>query len=235
MTRRSYARGFARIAKEHSEWAGLPVPLMGERLTMEKSYFGADKLDVLNPLFDPPADTFRACKIDDDSECTTLRNTFWSQRLRSDVMIWQEGKRFTWGRVPGVHHLDFDIRTLGCADAWSLETEQTALETLRTLTTHQQFRQYLLTGSFLETSKRSGIFYMFRRLRPTVAMSGASGTMKILVCLCLHPIGYYQNSWAGAMTPSDDVLSHLMLCRGDEKMFWRRSNQHSPLRPEAGL
>lgn len=30
-------------------------------------------------------------------------------------------------------------------------------------------------------------------------------------------------------------VAHLMLMRGDEVMFWRRSNQHAPWRPEAGL
>lgn len=37
------------------------------------------------------------------------------------------------------------------------------------------------------------------------------------------------------MTPTDDVIAHLTLMRGDEPMFWRRANQHGPDRPEAGL
>jgi hypothetical protein len=53
--------------------------------------------------------------------------------------------------------------------------------------------------------------------------------------LCLHPIGYYANSWAGAMCPTDDVIAHLMMMRADEPMFWRKANQHPPHRPEAGL
>lgn len=32
-----------------------------------------------------------------------------------------------------------------------------------------------------------------------------------------------------------DVIAHLALMRGDEHMFWKRSNQHPPYRPEAGL
>ena len=43
------------------------------------------------------------------------------------------------------------------------------------------------------------------------------------------------NSWAGAMCPTDDVLAHLMLMRGDEAMFWRRANQHAAIDPLAGL
>jgi hypothetical protein len=37
------------------------------------------------------------------------------------------------------------------------------------------------------------------------------------------------------MCPTDDVIAHLALMRGDEAMFWRRCNQHPPYRPEAGL
>ena len=59
--------------------------------------------------------------------------------------------------------------------------------------------------------------------------------MKILACLCMHPIAYYAGSWAGAMCPTDDVIAHLSLMRADEHMFWKRSNQHPPYRPEAGL
>lgn len=43
------------------------------------------------------------------------------------------------------------------------------------------------------------------------------------------------NEEAGAMCPTDDVIAHLSLMRGDEKMFWRRCNQHPAYRPEAGL
>jgi hypothetical protein len=37
------------------------------------------------------------------------------------------------------------------------------------------------------------------------------------------------------MCPTDDVIAHLMLMRGDEAMFWRRCNQHAAHLPEAGL
>lgn len=235
LTRRSYAEGFAKIAKKNSEWAGLPVQLPGEKLTIEKSYFAADKQDELNRIMSPNLNVeLRVCRNEDVNEETAMRNHFWSDRLRGEVMIWQEGKHFTWG-VHRMHRLDYDMRTLGCADAWSLETEEKALGCLCDLVSHQQFRQYLLTGQFLETSKRSKLFYVFRRLRPTLAISGATGDLRILAALCQHPIGYYQNSFAGAMCPTDDVVAHLALMRGDESMLWKRSNQHPPIRPEAGL
>jgi hypothetical protein len=37
------------------------------------------------------------------------------------------------------------------------------------------------------------------------------------------------------MVPTDDVIAHLMLMRGDEHMFWRRCNQHQPWTKEAGV
>jgi hypothetical protein len=88
---------------------------------------------------------------------------------------------------------------------------------------------------FLERSQRSGIMYLFRRLKPTVAINTNGEDCRVMCTLCMHPIAYYQGSWAGAMCPTDDVVAHLMLMRGDEPMFWRRSNQHPAYRPEAGL
>ena len=107
--------------------------------------------------------------------------------------------------------------------------------TLAGMLRHNQFKKYLLTGSFIESSKRSGVVYMFRKLRPTVAITLRKGEPKILCALCMHPIAYYQDSWAGAMCPTDDVIAHLMMMRGDEPMLWRRSNQHAAHRSEAGL
>jgi hypothetical protein len=62
-----------------------------------------------------------------------------------------------------------------------------------------------------------------------------TGTVGVLAALCQHPIGYYEGTWAGSMCPTDDVVAMLMLMRGDEPMFWKRSNQHPPWAPEAGL
>jgi hypothetical protein len=94
----------------------------------------------------------------------------------------------------------------------------------------------MLTGMFVERSRRSGISYVFRKLRPTLALkAGKDDRMGLLAALCMHPIGYYDGSWAGAMCPTDDVIAHLMLMRGDEHMFWRRANQHPAWSQEAGI
>lgn len=164
-----------------------------------------------------------------------IRNCFWSQRLRTTVVVWEEDGRICWGPAGVPHGLDHMLTTMGASDAWGIEQEHNALRLLGTLIRHQHFKRYLLTGIFLETSRRSGITYVFRKLRPTIALSMRGAKARIIAALCLHPIGYYQDSWAGAMCPTDDVIAHLMLMRGDEPMFWRRSNQHPADRPEAGL
>jgi hypothetical protein len=164
-------------------------------------------------------------------------NQWWSHRKRGTILVFddQDGKR-TWGFEAGAHHFVMDMRTMGCSVAWSVESEANALQLLATLVPHRTFKMYLMTGMFLETSKRSGITYCFRKLRPTVALNARTGkTPRILCCLCAHGIGYYSNSWAGSMTPTDDVISHLLMMRSDEKFFWRRCNQHPPHRPESGL
>lgn len=208
-----------KLATDKREWAGIPLPLDGEDLVVEPSYPFADAITT-------------AVKV--VPEKMDLRNQFWSHRYRCDIFVWNEGGKVVWGAMPN-HRLTYDLHTMGCSAAWGVEQESNALQLLATLVRHQTFKKYLLTGMFLETSKRSGITYMFRRLRPTVALTHSNGSPSILCALCMHPIAYYAGSWAGAMCPTDDVIAHLMLMRGDEKMFWRRCTQHQQYRPEAGL
>lgn len=216
------------IARDRGEWAGIPMPLDNETLVIEPTYPFADGLSKIGA-------PKRAAEEDDGSR---LRNSFYSWHRRCDVLIVQmPDGRIDWGVQPAVHHIKHDLATLGCADAWGIEQETNALDLLASMLRARQFRQYLLTGMFLESSPRSGVTYLFRRLKPTVAIrtDHAKNTTRILCALCLHPIAYYSGSWAGAMCPTDDVVAHLALMRGDEAMFWRRSNQHPAWRPEAGL
>lgn len=215
------------IAAVRDDWSGIPMPLDGERLVVEPTWPTAKEFMAMGKKAEPEIDEFPGAKI---------RNSFWSWSRRSDIDIWEHGGKIHWGLHPGVHHFAQDLRTLGCSDAWGIEQESAAVATLAGLVSHRAFTRYMLTGMFLETSKRSGITYMFRRLKPTVALTPHKGAdIRILCALCLHPIAYYSGSWAGAMCPTDDVIAHLMLMRGDEPMFWRRANQHPAWRPEAGL
>jgi len=215
--------GLKKVAERDGSWAGIPMPLEGQPLVVEPNFPKAAELAAIGQK--PKA----------EPDGTVIRNMFWSHRLKSDIVIYEKDGKVKWGVIPGAHHFDQDLSTLMASIAWGIEQESAALQTLASLVRHHTFKQYLLTGMFLEASPRSNITYMFRRLKPTVAMVARGEEMKILAALCLHPIAYYEDSWAGAMCPTDDVIAHLMLMRGDEPMFWRRANQHAPHRPEAGL
>jgi hypothetical protein len=213
------------IARDRNEWAGIPMPLTGEQLVVEPTYPNADMLMAIGER-----------EIADEDKGYTLRNRWYAPHRRSDVVVMtRPDGGIDWGLEPGVHSLPFALSTLGCSDAWGIEQESNAVRLLADMVSHRQFKQYMLTGMFIESSKRSKVFYLFRRLRPTVAVVANGNKTRILCCLCMHPIAYYRQSWAGAMCPTDDVVAHLSLMRGDEAMFWRRSTQHPAYRPEAGL
>lgn len=202
------------------------MPLDGQRLIIEPTYPNAVGLMSIGNN-----------KADDD-DGWRLRNRWYSRKHRCDILIMEREGKISWGKVPAFHHIGHDMQTLGCSEAWGLEQEHRALLLLGTMVSHRQMKQYVLTGMFLETSRRSGVTYMFRRLKPTVALTPGKrpeDSMRILCTLCMHPIAYYAGSWAGAMVPTDDVIAHLALMRADEHMFWKRSNQHEPHRPESGL
>lgn len=207
------------------DWAGIPMLLEGQRLIIEPRFPKAAELSAFGAPDPEEDDGWRE------------RNRWYSNKHRADIIIMEREGKIAWGLKPAFHHLKFDLSTLGCSEAWGLEQEGAALKLLGGMVSHHQFKHYILTGMFLEKSKRSGVTYLFRRLKPTVAMAPgrAEDSMRILCCLCAHPIAHYAGSWAGAMCPSDDVIAHLTMMRGDEAMYWKRCTQHPPWRPEAGL
>jgi hypothetical protein len=219
-----------RLAMAAGEWAGVPLPLTDLPLVMEPTYPAAAAIERMGAKNEPA----------EDWSGFERRGAFWSMHRRGLILIWRvksEGPNapVQWGFVPGFHHLNHDLQTVGASFAWGIRQEARAQKLLAEKLTHHQFKQYLLTGMFLETSKHSGVTYLFRRLRPTVALKARNNSMHVLCALCCHPIGYYSGSFGGAMCPTDDVIAHLMLMRGDEHMFWKRSNQHRAYRPEAAL
>lgn len=205
------------------------MPIDGLPLVIEPTYPTAEALSSIGR---------RKVDHEDPNDGWRLVNGWYSHSRKCDVGIYEKDGRRTYGIRPAVHGIDHQLNTLGASDAWGLEQEYNALQLLGTLVSHRQMKHYVLTGTFIETSKRSGVTYFFRRLRPTVAVSAGNRTddsLRILAALCMHPIAYYEGSWAGAMCPTDDVVAHLMLMRADEHMFWKRCNQHPAYRPEAGL
>ena len=216
--------GLRRVASDRRDYAGIPMPLEGLRLVIEPTYPKAKELaEIGAPKEEPLPETVRH------------RNHWYSRRLRAEVLVYDEDGKARVGVIPREQNVSMLLKTLDSASAWGIEQERRAVDLLGTMIRHYAFKQYLLTGMFLERSRRSGVVYLFRRLRPTVAIRADEKGSRILAALCLHPIAYYADSWAGAMTPTDDVVAHLAMMRGDEAMFWRRSNQHAPWRPEAGL
>lgn len=221
--------GLTRLAAERDQWAGVPMPLDDHPLVVEPQYPRAAALMAFGRA---------AAEGHQEQTANTgkrIRNRFYSVQRRCDIIIWEENGRIEWGLHHAIHSFNQQVETLGASVAWGLAQETAALETLSGLISPHAYKMYLLTGSFLETSKRSGLTYMFRKLRPTVAIGNDDGQLKIRAALCMHPIAYYQGTWSGAMCPTDDVIAHLMMMRGDEPLYWRRCNQHPAYRPEAGL
>ncbi len=57
----------------------------------------------------------------------------------------------------------------------------------------------------------------------------------VLCALCLHPIGYYGDTWAGVMCPTDEVILYLLMKRGSEEKYWANANQHPVGHSAAGF
>lgn len=250
------------LAETSGEWAGIPMPVDGYRLTLEPSHpmnVATEAIFDLTPVakkqraerreamgqLDPttPREFHISCSSQDIDETEYVRNSWWSDRKQCYIFLVQKGERVVRQysrKVRPVTRFNLQIDTVGASSAWNIEAEREAMVKLRSLLTPHLADMYELTGAFMETSKRSGLTYFFRRLRPTVVMCPVnrrddSAPMKVLNVLCLHPLGYYQGTWAGAMVPTDDVIAHLVMMRGDEHLFWKRANQHHLYEPEAGL
>lgn len=219
-------------AASQGEWGGAPMPIQRLRLVMEPRY----------PF--PNMNGFRLPCDEDKPDAAvdyTLVNQWYCWRRNVMVYVCREADgRYRAVTLPNVAEFRFRFwfNTLAVAadEAWTIDVETRAMEKLGSLVTEQAFKCYLLAGAFIETSKRSGVTYIFRKLRPTLALRpNKAGTMNVIAVLCMHPLGYYEQSWAGVMCPTDDVIAHLMLMRGDEPRLWRKANHHQLWMPEAGV
>ena len=225
------------------DWQGIPIPLgedqplvLAPGHPLREFFASIDQADM------ETVNIVAAEDVPDDEEIVN----YWFCRVRNiGVYVARSKGRYYAVTVPvspdrSMDRLTFWLQTLGCADAWDLKAEQRARDTLRAMLSDRQWMHYDLTGTFLETSPRSRITYMFRRLRPTIALTprgrdGRETSMRCIAVLCMHPIGLYDRSWGGCMVPTDDVMAHLTMMRGDEAFLWRKANQHKPSSPEAGI
>lgn len=220
-------------AEEQGWWAGAPMPIESHELVMSPSY-GFQGLNGMR-LGEPEID-FEALGLPKIEEV----NSWWCPARGGYVTLYREG-----GRVR--HYIDRDysgryaktlVRAFAAFEAsqhLSANAEIMAMDKLRSMIRPHLFNGYVIHGMILETSPRSGVTYVIRKGRPTLALRPDAGGMKILCCLCLHPVAYYAGTFVGAMVPTDEVISHLVLIRADEHLFWRKANQHPAYAWESGL
>ncbi len=131
--------------------------------------------------------------------------------------------------------LQFWARTLNCRVQFTTpKAEIKALESLVEILTPQQRHQLLTADAFVEVG-RSGVWYMLRRNRPTLALRPADNGFDPLCALCMHPLAYYEGTWAGGLPPSDELKAHLMYIRADEHFYWRKCNQIPIDQPNSGV
>ena len=217
---------------EQGEWCGVPLPLEGYRVVMDPSH----------PRYDQYQRMHEAINGEQPAAPDGMRlvNVWVSRRAQKEVWIVEDQatrKRelHTFDVCPWLTRLEYALRTFGASAAWPMDAECRAMDSLAEKIKPHLFRMYILTGMFIETSPRSGVTYVFRRGRPTLAVRANEKGSHFLAALCLHPIAYYADTHAGAMVPTDEVLAHLMLMRGDERLYWRRANQHPIDAPAAAL
>lgn len=230
---------------ETGMYSGAPIPLPGHSMSIEKKFPGGEELSNYLPcagevrLPTTFTDNEESCR---DDEFVT--NDWYSRRLNADIIIIARldsigenplKSKFRYRAVvcprrpewlAAAYSLQSQLATMDAAAVYPLQAEEAALVCLSGMVSNQQMRTYVLTGGFVETSRRSLCRYLFRRCRPTVVFGQKNDFMPI-AALCLHPIGYYNGSFAGALAPSDDVVAQLTLMRADEKRFWRQAHQHN--------
>lgn len=224
------------IAEDQGWWAGAPMPIDSHELVMAPSYGyqGLNGLTWKKPEETVDFESLGLPKIE-------AVNSWWCPSRGGYVHI---------VRVDGKtrHYIDWDYssryaKTLTRAFAsfevaqhLSADAEIMAMDKLRSMVRPHLFNGYVIHGMILETSPRSGVTYVIRKGRPTLALRPSpDGQMKILCCLCLHPVAYYAGTFVGAMVPTDEVISHLVLIRADEHLFWRKANHHPAYAWESGL
>lgn len=248
----NFVTNLQHVAESRGEWAGAPIPIESGPIVLERRYpyqglqglqydqshpiYGFDRADVRGKR------CFELCRDTPDliESCETINSWYCRSHQAMILVLKHPDGRVFHGRLYSANadnRLWTDFKTLRACTAWKPEAEERAISKLKAHISADCFKQYSLTGGFLEHSKRSGVVYWFRRLRPTVALANPllPGGLRVLATLCLHPIGYYGGTFAGVMVPTDDVIAHLLLMRADEHFFWRKCNQHPVWSPGSGV
>lgn len=260
MTWKELSKIVCGLVQEQGEWAGAPMPVENYELVVAPSYSyqalngmkWANMEDRLGMTPVEPQLEFE--ETSKDATVTevveTLVDIFQPQVVNSWWMPSRGGYvhviRDRFGKSRAYIDWEFVARPaktvekafafFEAAEVLDGAAEMMAMDKLRSLIKPHLFNGYLIHGMILETSPRSGVTYIIRKGKPTIALRpGLDGNSRILCCLCMHPIGYYAGSMCGVMVPTDEVISHLILIRAKEEFFWRKANQHPSWAWEAGL
>ena len=237
MTLAQASRNLAESSIERQDWSGLPIPVPGLRLVLEPRYKNKFMENFSWKECYDENGIRHAIEPEQPSQPSEFRkiNSWWNNKYQVSIVVCHDKSGHARFIVETQDRLSFTLRTLEAAAAWPVEAEQKALKKLASFIREDLFELYLLTGHFTETSKRSQLTYLFRKGRPTIAMRESEEGSYWLCALCLHPIGYYGNTWAGVMCPTDEVIAHLLMMRGSEEKYWANANQHPIDHPAAGV
>lgn len=231
------ARYLAETSIVRQDWSGVPIPVVGLSLVLEPRYKNKAMADFRwKECYDENGvrHAIEEEQPPQPSEFTRV-NSWWNTKYQATVFVFHNKLGRARFSVAREDRLAFTLRTLEASAVWPVEAEQKAQKKLASFIPEQLFELYLLTGHFSETSKRSQVTYLFRKGRPTIAMREREECAYWLCALCLHPIGYYGDTWAGVMCPTDEVIAHLLMMRGSEEKFWANANQHPIDHPAAGV
>lgn len=212
------------------EYAGVPLLVEDVRVCV------APQMPFYTKLHGKSLESF--CDGDGEADDHELVNSWWIDRCRGWIYIFRSPEgRIVHFLLPGGAGVRAEqlIRCCGISQTMDVESERRAMVLLRSLIPEHMADSYEITGSFFETSARSGMTYVFRRMATTVAFRAGDKGSRFVAALCLHPIAYYDATPLGAMTPTDDVIAHLVLMRTDERRFWAKANQHGAMSPGAML
>jgi hypothetical protein len=236
----TYSEAAEHLAKERiqgQDWSGIPMPVVGLDLILEPRYRHQGMAEFRwKECYDEEGNRHEFPQEPAPAASDyTKTNSWWSERLKLTIYILTNKEGRAHCRIKPMEKLSFTLMTLEAAAAWPVDAERKAQQKLSSLIPQDQFEMYQLTGHFAEVSQRSQVTYLFRRGRPTIAMREHGEHLLALCALCLHPIGYYADTWAGVMCPTDEVIAHLLMMRGCEAKFWANANQHPLEHPAAGL
>jgi hypothetical protein len=230
-------RMVAETVMKDGDWSGMPLPVLGHDLVLEPRYRRQNIKDFQwSEYYDESGQRFPVePKQEPVPSDLKVVNSWWNNRHRCTVKVVHDKNGRASARMAIRNAFSFLIGTLEAASAWPIEAEQKALQKLKQLIPQDQFELYSLTGHFVECSKKSLLTYIFRRCRPTLVMKDNEEETYLLCALCLHPIGYYADTWAGVMCPTDEVIAHLLMMRGCEAKYWANANQHPIEESSSGL